>query len=214
MFKSALCLNECWGYGFRTPRLLGIVSIIFSRLYMRVCPFDGWTVGRSVTSYFFGLLGATNAVYTALFLSFSLSFLTVPCPFWAFPSFRILIRKDRWEVLSEDRKGHEADCLGICWTQRELKGLKLAYRGMVGPWVLRCMLGSLGKMTLTSRWASPRTCRSYLIGASSDGRFNWHTLTSFIISSWCRWLHMVKQPLLWGVWKTITHIELYRYYMY
>ena len=33
------------------------------RLYMRVRPSVRW----SVTSYFFGLLGATNAVYTALF---------------------------------------------------------------------------------------------------------------------------------------------------
>ena len=44
------------------------------RLYMRVCPsvgrMDGWSVGWSVTSYFFGLLGATNAVYTALFLQY------------------------------------------------------------------------------------------------------------------------------------------------
>ena len=42
------------------------------RLYMRVCPSDGRSVGRSVTSYFFGLLGATNAVYTALLIDFRL----------------------------------------------------------------------------------------------------------------------------------------------
>ena len=30
-------------------------------------------VGRSVTSFFYGPLGATNAVYTALFFSLSLS---------------------------------------------------------------------------------------------------------------------------------------------
>ena len=34
---------------------------------LSVHPSDGWMVGRSVTSYFFGLLGATNDVYTALF---------------------------------------------------------------------------------------------------------------------------------------------------
>ena len=42
------------------------------RLYMRVCPSVrpsvGWMVRRSVTSYFFGLLGATNAMYTAFLL--------------------------------------------------------------------------------------------------------------------------------------------------
>ena len=43
------------------------------RLYMRVSvrpsvgPSDGRMDGRSVTSSLFGLLGATNAVYTALF---------------------------------------------------------------------------------------------------------------------------------------------------
>ena len=43
-----------------------------THLYKRVCPSvrrsDGWSDGRSVTSSFFGLLGATNAVYTALFI--------------------------------------------------------------------------------------------------------------------------------------------------
>ena len=37
------------------------------RLYMRVCPSVRRMVGWSVTSSFFSLLGATNAVYTALF---------------------------------------------------------------------------------------------------------------------------------------------------
>ena len=41
------------------------------RLYMRVCPSVGpsvgWSVRPSLTRFFFGLLGATNSVYTALF---------------------------------------------------------------------------------------------------------------------------------------------------
>ena len=44
------------------------------RLYMSVCPSVGWSVGpsvlRSVTLSLFGLLGATNAVYTAPLLVF------------------------------------------------------------------------------------------------------------------------------------------------
>ncbi len=65
---------------------------IFSRserLYQRVCPSVGWSVGPSVTSYLFGLLGATSAVYHLVsFLSyheflFSLffSYLSILLPF-------------------------------------------------------------------------------------------------------------------------------------
>ena len=58
--------------------LLEIFSRDKATLYegVSVRPSVGWSDGRSVTSYFFGLLGETNAVYTALFshlLSFSLA---------------------------------------------------------------------------------------------------------------------------------------------
>ena len=46
---------------------------------MRVCPSDGPPDGPSVTCYFFGLLGATNAVYTALFFSVCRSFVNNDC---------------------------------------------------------------------------------------------------------------------------------------
>ena len=63
------------------------------RLYMRVCPSvgpsDGRSVGRSVTSYFFGLLRATNAVYTALFKRITLR-LCVCCVFEYVASLRML----------------------------------------------------------------------------------------------------------------------------
>ena len=41
--------------------------VVTKRLYMSVCPSVGWSVRPSVKLSLFGLLGATNAVYTALF---------------------------------------------------------------------------------------------------------------------------------------------------
>ena len=50
--------------------LVEIFLVATKRLYMRVCPSVGRMVRRSVRNqFFFGLLGATNVVYTALFVT-------------------------------------------------------------------------------------------------------------------------------------------------
>ena len=62
MAKLALGMNDVMIRVF-----LGIFLVATKRLYKSVCPSVGPWVGPYVMLLLFGLLGATNAVYTALF---------------------------------------------------------------------------------------------------------------------------------------------------
>ena len=59
-------LSRIFDFGiFRAVFSHNFFLVSTQRLYMRVCPSVRRSVGWSVTSYFFGLLGANYAVYTA-----------------------------------------------------------------------------------------------------------------------------------------------------